>query len=532
MKINKIFLTIIMSIAILLAIPMISKASDETVTLNVTVTNNYTDAYEVLKIVNKERTSIGLNELQMDKDLMEAAMIRASELSIYFAHTRPDGTSCFSASKKANGENIAAGYSTPEYVMQGWMESAGHKANILYEGYKTIGIGAIKYGSLCYWVQMFGTNDYNSVSTIPNNKKITRSINVLKENVELYYNSLSEIYQNWYPDGFSIQIVALNKGWEGRCVVIDPNNLVYSISDKSIASIKNGVIKYNRAGEFTLTARLKNDPSIYVSKKIQIKGHLDCVKISNIKDCKYTGKDIEPNITIKDGTYTLIKNKDYKLECTNNKNCGIANVKIIGMGLYEGSSIDKTFKIIPNKVENLKVVSRSDTSLNINWNKLDGITAYKVYLYDYSKGKYEYYGKTNNTSINIKKLKSATNYKIRVRAYKNVNGVQYFGEYCTGIKSTTAPKKVNKIKVKSKSKNSVKLNWNKVSGATGYKVYIYNAKTKKYEYYGKTKSKSITIKKLSKNKSYKIKVRAYKTFQGKQYFGENSNVLKVTTLKK
>ena len=51
------------------------------------------------------------------------------------------------------------------------------------------------------------------------------------------------------------------------------------------------------------------------------------------------------------------------------------------------------------------------------------------------------------------------------------------------------------------------------------------------DYYGKTKSTSITIKKLSKNKSYKIKVRAYKTFQGKQYFGENSNVLKVTILK-
>lgn len=121
MKLKKVLFIVIFIFGFLIMTSSISKASNETITLNVKVTNDYSSAYEVLKIVNKERTAIGLSELQMDKDLMDAAMIRASELSLYFSHTRPNGTSCFTASSKANGENIAAGYSTPEYVMQGWM---------------------------------------------------------------------------------------------------------------------------------------------------------------------------------------------------------------------------------------------------------------------------------------------------------------------------------------------------------------------------------------------------------------------------
>ncbi len=532
MKLKRNVLSIIMSIAILLAIPIVSKASNETITLNVNVTNDYSSAYEVLKIVNKERTAIGLSELQMDKDLMDAAMIRASELSLYFSHTRPNGTSCFTASSKANGENIAAGYSTPEYVMQGWMESAGHKANILGENYQTIGIGAIKYGSLCYWVQLFGTDNINAVSTIPSNKKITSNIEILKDNVELYYNSLSEIYQSWYPNGFDVRIVVLNKGWQGRCVVVDPSDLMYDISNNSVASIdKNGKIRYNSAGEISLTAKLKEFPSISVTKKIKIKGQLSCTQIDDIQDVKYTGKNVKPNVTITDGKKILIKNKDYKLEYTNNKSCGIASVKIIGMGLYEGSYENKTFKIVPSKVEKIKVTSANSNSITINWNKVKDVTAYKVYVYDYVKRKYEYYGKTSCNNIKIKNLKSSTKYKVRVKAYKNVNGVQYFGEYSKGIKVTTAPKKVTNIKVKYKNNNSVKINWKSISGATGYKVYMYNSKTKKYEYFGKSKNASITIKNLSKNKKYKIKIRAYKTFNNKQYFGNYSDVLKVTIKK-
>lgn len=532
MRVNKIFVLLVICIAVLLGIPIISNASSDTVSFNITVTNDYTSAYEVLDIVNQERKNEGLNELQMDQDLLNAAMIRASELALNFDHTRPDGTSCFSASSKAYGENIAAGYSTPEYVMEGWMNSSGHKANILGSSYTTIGIGCIKYGSIYYWVQLFGiSSNPTIVSSIPTNKQVTRSIDMLSKDVQLYYNSLSEIYRSWYPDGFQVQIVVLNPGWSGRCVVIDPSQLTFSSSDKSILNIDSkGYLKYSRAGKATITAKLKQDTSISVSKEIKINGQLSELEVKDVTDRVYTGTEVEPNITIKDGSYTLVKNKDYKLEYSNNKSCGIATIKITGIGNYTGE-ITKTFKIIPKKATGLKCTSRATTTLNVSWSKLTGVTGYSIYLYNNSTGKYEYYGRTTSTSKKITGLNPGTTYKVKVRGYKKVNGVEYFGKYSDYLKVATNPKKVTNLSSSSKTKNSVKLSWKNSSGATGYKIYLYNSNTKKYEYYVTTTSTSKTITGLKAGTTYKIKVRAYKKVDGVEYFGAYSDVLKVTTLK-
>lgn len=532
MKIKKLLLSIL-AIAIFSIITSItSNAANEIVSFNVTITNDYTSAYEVLDIVNKERKADGLNELKMDKDLLGAAMIRASELVLNFSHTRPDGTSCFTAINKPfkhMGENIAAGHSTPEYVMQGWMESPGHKANILTGDFTSIGIGCVKYGNVPYWVQLFGESNTITPAVKINNSKITRKVDMLCDDVELYYNSMTQIFKGDYKNGYEAKIVVLNPGWQGRCMTIDPNDLIFESSDKSVLIVdENGLLKFNSAGKAYLTATLKQNTNINVKKEINAVVRMYELKLDDIKDQVYTGKNIKPEVTIKDGDYTLVNNKDYKITYTNNKKYGKATAKIELMGSYLGTA-EKTFNIVPSKVTKFKVKSTSTNTINLTWKKTNGVTGYKVYLYDYSKGKYKYYGKTNKTSIKIKNLKAGTKYKVRVRAYKSVNGTQYFGEYTTSLKTTTTPKKVTNLKIKSKSKNSIKLSWKKSNGSTGYKVYVYNAKTKKYEYYGKTSKTSITIKKLKSGKSYKIKVRPYKIVEGKQYLGDYSNILKAIT---
>ena len=101
-----------------------SKATTETLSFSIPVTNDYKAAFDVLKLVNKERAAQGKNELKMDKDLMEAAMVRSAEIVADFSHTRPDGTSCFTAVTKSvgwEGENIAVAYATPTDVMKGWI---------------------------------------------------------------------------------------------------------------------------------------------------------------------------------------------------------------------------------------------------------------------------------------------------------------------------------------------------------------------------------------------------------------------------
>lgn len=133
--------------------------------------------WSVLKIVNKERLKAGKTPISMFKSIQEAASIRAKELIDRFDHTRPNDTSCFSAldEKKINymsaGENIAAGQTNAKKVMNSWMNSEGHKANILNESFQHIGIGYVKGGNYKHnWVQMFiGGCEINSIKVNSNN---------------------------------------------------------------------------------------------------------------------------------------------------------------------------------------------------------------------------------------------------------------------------------------------------------------------------------------------------------------------------
>ena len=113
-------------------------------------------AAEVAAQVNAERAKYGLGSLTVSDELTRAACVRASEIVRQFSHTRPDGSSCFTVSGAAYGENIAKGQSSADRVMAAWMSSEGHRANILRESYGSIGVCALKVNGVIYWVQLFG----------------------------------------------------------------------------------------------------------------------------------------------------------------------------------------------------------------------------------------------------------------------------------------------------------------------------------------------------------------------------------------
>ncbi len=113
-------------------------------------------AAEVAAQVNAERAKYGLSSLTVSDELTRAACVRASEIVRQFSHTRPDGSSCFTVSDAAYGENIAKGQSSADRVMAAWMSSEGHRANILRESYGSIGVCALKVNGVIYWVQLFG----------------------------------------------------------------------------------------------------------------------------------------------------------------------------------------------------------------------------------------------------------------------------------------------------------------------------------------------------------------------------------------
>ena len=126
-------------------------------------TSEFRTAYEneVVRLVNAERAKYDLPALSADSGALSVAHIRAKEIVKSFSHTRPDGRSCFTAaadmgvSYRSAGENIAYGYRTPAQVVSGWMNSDGHRKNILSSSFTKIGVGCYEYNGVLYWSQFF-----------------------------------------------------------------------------------------------------------------------------------------------------------------------------------------------------------------------------------------------------------------------------------------------------------------------------------------------------------------------------------------
>lgn len=116
---------------------------------------------EVVRLVNDIRRQNGLKPLTENWELSRVARYKSQDMldNRYFAHNSPTyGTpfqmmKSFGLSFRTAGENIAKGYSTPQAVVNGWMNSSGHRANILNAGYTQIGVGYVAQGH--YWTQMF-----------------------------------------------------------------------------------------------------------------------------------------------------------------------------------------------------------------------------------------------------------------------------------------------------------------------------------------------------------------------------------------
>lgn len=121
-------------------------------------------AEEVLRLVNEEREKAGISPLSLDTKLCAAADQRAKELVESFAHVRPDGSDIATVLEENGcqytkmGENIAAGQATPEEVVASWMDSEGHRENILNPDYTRLGLGYYRDDAgnyVHYWVQLF-----------------------------------------------------------------------------------------------------------------------------------------------------------------------------------------------------------------------------------------------------------------------------------------------------------------------------------------------------------------------------------------
>lgn len=226
----------------------------------------------------------------------------------------------------------------------------------------------------------------------------------------------------------------------------------------------------------------------------------------------------------------LAANTEYKYKICAYKQMNAVNY----WGEYSAEVITKTQAKTLDKVQGLTVETVSSTSLELSWDPVEGADGYRIYRLNTATGKYEKIKTVKGEDTVLYKnsgLLSATKYTYKVRAYATADGTTIYGAYSSATSAETKPAQVKGLKLTTK-RSSITLKWTKQSNVTGYQIYRYNASTGKYEKIKTIKGTSTatyTNKGLKKGKTYKYKVRAYKTSGTKKIYGSFSTATKIKT---
>ena len=182
----KTWVALLLAMVMLFSCGVLTASADDTLTLIIKAEFKYDEARSMLKQINElrkgkdawywsedDKTKVqcaGLKDLEYDYELEATAMKRAMELAAHFSHTRPNGSSCFTAfpnSTGTKGENVAYGFGSAKTAFDAFAEAdksyagQGHRRNMLRKEFTKVGIGAVKVGNVVYWAQAFGSGAAN-----------------------------------------------------------------------------------------------------------------------------------------------------------------------------------------------------------------------------------------------------------------------------------------------------------------------------------------------------------------------------------
>lgn len=417
--------------------------------VNVTAKEMYKKAFEVLDLVNKERAKQGLSALVMDKSLLETAMMRGFETALYWDHTRPNGASCFTANSSMMGENIAAYAGDAKSVMNLWMNSDGHRANILGSGYKSIGIGCVSVNGAYYWVQCFGTEG-GTAATASSYKDVNKSRNVLVKKSAPYYSAeLRLSSDSIYVGEKASAYVTWNYSR------MDKSGAVFESSDPSVCEVnrETGTLTAKKAGTAYITMYYPGYKDGAVKKKVTVKAKNNSssnnsgstAKVSSCRVNYYpnggqgstVAKKIKKNAKL--GTLPKVKRNGYTFDgwyTAKTKGTKVSvNTKVTkNLNLYAHWSKVKVARASVKKLTNVK-----GRKAVVTLNKVSGARGYQIVYANNAKFKGAKGITTSKTSVTLNNLQKNKTYYVKVRAYKlDSSGRKVFGSYSM----------VKKIKIK------------------------------------------------------------------------------------
>ncbi len=302
-----------------------------------------------------------LAALSYDYKLEQVAMKRASEIALNFAHTRPDGTDCFTAYDELGyptfsyrGENIAVNYvGDAESIFNQWKEEdepytyQGHRRSMLSANFKYVGIAFFEVNGFYYCVQEFGDVSGGLSQTNANNSAVTVDVPISSSYVtkaELKTDKTSMTMEYGATSAApSAHLDLTTKGWSGAHNVVPSDAAVtYTSSDSTGLSVNGSKVTAKKAGSYTLTAKATFNGATY-TKPITVtvkKRSLESSAVSaalTTTQYTYDGGAKQPSTVLKYGSQTLYKGTDYTVKYDKNISAGTADVIVTGMGNYEGS---------------------------------------------------------------------------------------------------------------------------------------------------------------------------------------------------
>ena len=277
-----------------------------------------------------------------------------------------------------------------------------------------------------------------------------------------------------------------------KCSVCGESSKVKYTAKLTLSTVSGFKVKTKDSTSITLQWNKNSNASGYIIEAYNGKTWAQLAKITsnNTLVCKVT---------------KLSASKTYKYRIKAYKTEGKSTA-------YSANSATLSVNTNPSNMSGFKAKSKSYNSITLQWNKNTSATGYELQKWNGKKWvALAKITKNSTTTYTVKSLKASTTYKYRIRAYKTIGKATQYSGY-KELSVNTNPSNMSGFKAKSKSYNSITLQWNKNTSATGYELQKWNGKkwvalTK----ITKNSTTTYTVKSLKASSTYKYRIRAYKT---------------------
>ena len=443
-----------------------------------------------------------------------------------------------------NKNNSASGYIIEAYNGKTWSQVTKIAKNSTLT-YKVTKLSASK--TYQYRIKAYKTE---GKATAYSANSATLSVNTNPSNMSGFkakaksYNSVTlQWNKNTSATGYELQKWD-GKKWVSLTKINKNSTTTYTVKSlKASTTYKYRIRAYKTIGKatqysaYTTTLSVNTNPSNMSGFKAKSKSY-NSVTLQWNKNASATGYELQKwdgkkwvaltKISKNSTTTYTVKS----LKASTTYKYRIRAYKTIGKATqYSGYSATLSVNTNPSNISGFKAKSKSYNSITLQWNKNTSATGYELQKWDGKKWvTLTKINKNSTTTYTVKNLKASTTYKYRIRAYKTIGKATQYSAYTATLSVNTNPYNMSGFKAKSKSYNSITLQWNKNTSATGYELQKWDGKkwvslTK----IAKNSTTTYTVKSLKASTTYKYRIRAYKTIGKTTQYSSWSGTLTVKT---